>query len=75
MTLAAATAATAGVLDVADGDGLATAEALPDGAAEAPRADWSIFVVVPPETAMTIPRVRPNAIGMARGTAIRAARL
>jgi hypothetical protein len=27
------------------------------------------------ETAMTIPRVRPNATGMARGTAIRAARL
>jgi len=48
----------------------------PLAAAEAqPRADCSIFVELPPETARMIPRVRPNAIGMARGTAIRAARL
>ena len=40
-----------------------------------PRADWSMRRVLPPETAMMIPRVRPSAIGMARGTAIRAARL
>ena len=40
-----------------------------------PMADCAIFVVLPPETAMMIPRVRPSAIGMARGTAIRAARL
>jgi hypothetical protein len=32
-------------------------------------------VVLPLEIARTIPRVRPSAIGMARGTAIRAARL
>jgi hypothetical protein len=30
---------------------------------------------LPLETAMMIPRVRPSAIGMARGTAIRATRL
>jgi hypothetical protein len=45
-------------------------------AAEAhPRADCAIVVVLPPETARMIPSVRPSAIGMARGTAIRAARL
>ena len=44
------------------------------GLADAPRADWSILVVPLPETAITIPRVRPSAIGMARGTAMRAAR-
>src|SRR5260370_31272536 len=71
LTLAAAAGAAA--VDV--GAGLADAEALPDGLAAAPRADWSIFVALPPETARMIPRVRPNAIGMARGTAIRAARL
>jgi hypothetical protein len=32
-------------------------------------------VELPPETAIMIPRVRPSAIGMARGTAIRTARL
>ena len=53
----------------------AAAEALPDGLAEAPRADWAMCVVLPLETARMIPRVRPNAIGMARGTAIRAALL
>src|SRR6476660_3936581 len=49
--------------------------ALAAAEAQAPRADCSIVVVLPPETARTIPRVRPSAIGMARGTAIRAARL
>jgi hypothetical protein len=45
-------------------------------AAEAqPRADCAIVVVLPPETARMIPRVRPSAIGMARGTAMRTARL
>jgi hypothetical protein len=53
----------------------ALALALADGEAHDPRADWVIFVVLPPEIARMIPRVRPNAIGMARGTAIRAARL
>ena len=48
---------------------------LADGLAESPAADWAMRVVLPPETARTIPRVRPNAIGTARGTAIRAARL
>ena len=49
--------------------------ALAAAEAQAPRADCSIVVVLPPETARTIPRVRPSAIGMARGTAMRAARL
>jgi hypothetical protein len=40
-----------------------------------PNADCWIVVVLPPEIARMIPRVRPSAIGMARGTAIRAARL
>jgi hypothetical protein len=70
-TAAAAAAAVAvGVADAA-----AAAEALPDGLADAPRADWAICVVLPPEIARMIPRVRPNATGMARGTARRAARL
>ena len=43
--------------------------------AQEPKADCSTVVVLLPETARMIPRVRPNAIGMARGTAIRAARL
>jgi hypothetical protein len=34
-----------------------------------------MVVTGPPETARMIPRVSPNAIGMARGTAMRAARL
>jgi hypothetical protein len=63
------TAATAGPVAVPDG------EALADGLAEFPTAVWAMCVVLPPETARMIPRVRPNAIGMARGTAIRAARL
>jgi hypothetical protein len=49
LTLAVAVA-TAGVVDVAEAEGLATAEALPDGLASAPRADWSIFVVEHPES-------------------------
>jgi hypothetical protein len=50
--------------------------ALAAAEAQEPRADWSKVVAVPPpETARKIPRVRPSAIGMARGTAIRAARL
>jgi hypothetical protein len=55
----------------------AGAGALALAAAEAhePRADCAIVVELPLETAMMIPRVRPSAIGMARGTAIRAARL
>jgi hypothetical protein len=55
----------------------AGAAALALAAAEAqPMADCSIVVALPPpETARIIPRVRPNAIGMARGTAMRAARL
>ena len=43
--------------------------------AQEPKADCSIVVVLPPETARMIPRVRPSAIGMARGTAMRTARL
>ena len=50
--------------------------ALAAAEAQEPRADWSKVVAVPPpETARKIPRVRPSAIGMARGIAIRAARL
>jgi len=65
----------------ADAEGLATGEALPDaagladGEAQPETADWLIVETGPPETARMIPRVRPNAIGMARGTAMRAARL
>jgi hypothetical protein len=55
--------------------GPALAAALADGEAQSPSADWSIVLTGPPETARTIPSVRPNAIGMARGTAMRAARL
>jgi hypothetical protein len=50
--------------------------ALAAAEAQEPRADWSKVVAVPPpETARKIPRVRPSAIGMARGTAMRTARL
>src|SRR5690242_5596559 len=66
--LAAATAALALAAGAAP---LAVAAAV----AQSPRADCRIVVELPPETAMMIPRVRPSAIGMARGTAIRAARL
>jgi X-X-X-Leu-X-X-Gly heptad repeat protein len=88
---AAALAAGAGALALAAGAGAlalaagaawlplaAGAAPLAAAAAEAhePRADCSMVVALPPpETARTIPRVRPSAIGMASGTAIRAARL
>jgi hypothetical protein len=70
---AGALAPAAGALaGAADAGALAGALA----AAEAhPMADCAIVVEFPPETAMMIPRVRPSAIGMASGTAIRAARL
>src|SRR5580693_1801943 len=55
--------------------GLPDAAGLADGEVQSPSADWSIVLTGPPETARTIPRVRPNAIGIARGTAMRAARL
>jgi hypothetical protein len=56
-------------------DGPADAEALAPALTHDPRADWSIVVAPLFETARMIPRVKPNAIGMARGTAMRAARL
>src|SRR6266700_3426429 len=62
--------ADAGALPLATG-----ALALAAAEAQLPSADCSIVVVLPPETARMIPRVRPKAIGMARGTAMRAARL
>src|SRR5437763_5400962 len=68
---AVALAAGAGALALAAGAG---ALALAAAEAQLPRADCAIVVVLPPETAMMIPRVRPSAIGMASGTAIRAAR-
>src|SRR5258707_14704470 len=49
--------------------------ALAAAEAHEPRADCSTVVVLLPETARMIPRGRPSAIGMARGTAMRAARL
>src|SRR6476646_5618090 len=69
---ALALAAGAGALALAAG---AAPLALAAAVAQSPRADCAIVVVLPPETARTIPSVRPSAIGMARGTAIRAARL
>jgi hypothetical protein len=69
---AAGAAAVAAPLAGADAVELALADAL----GLAPNADCLIGVECELlETAMTIPRVRPNATGMARGTAIRAARL
>jgi hypothetical protein len=65
-------AAGAGALALAAGAG---ALALAAAVAQSPMADCAIVVVLLPETAMMTPRVRPSAIGMARGTAIRAARL
>jgi hypothetical protein len=62
-------------LAVGDAAAAGAAEPLADGLAEAPRADWAMWVVLPLEIAKTIPSVRPNATGMARGIAIRAARL
>jgi hypothetical protein len=75
-----AAAALAGALAAAAGALAAGAAWLPlaaGAAAEAhePRADCAILVVLPPETARMIPRVSPNAAGMASGIAIRAARL
>ena len=70
---AGALAAAAAWLPLAAG---AAPLALAAAEAHEPMADCSIVVALPPpETAMMIPRVRPSAIGMARGTAIRAARL
>ena len=71
--LAAAGALAAGAL--AAGALAAGAGALAAAEAHEPRADCAIVVELPLETAMMIPRVRPSAIGMARGTAIRATRL
>jgi hypothetical protein len=65
---ALALAAVAGALAAA-----AAGEA--EAEAQVPRADWAIWVAPPFETARTMPRVRPSATGMARGIAIRAARL
>src|SRR5690242_21465970 len=75
---AAAGALAAGALAagaLAAGALAAAAGALAAAEAHEPRADCAIVVDLPPETAIMIPRVRPSAIGMARGTAIRAARL
>jgi hypothetical protein len=60
-------------LPLATGAGLL---ALAAAEAHEPRADCSMAVFLPPpETARTIPRIRPRATGMAIGTARRAARL
>ena len=68
---------------VEDGDGAGEAGvrvaaghtgALTDGMGVACRDDWSMCVLLPPETASMTPRVRPRAIGMAKGTAMRLAR-
>ena len=77
---AAAAAVAVGVADAMAAPEAATPEAadpeaLADGLADAPMADCWIFETLPPDIARMIPRVRPNAIGMARGTAIRTARL
>src|SRR5271169_1339580 len=74
-TAAAAAAAAAAAVAVGVVDAIAAPEAPADGLAEAPMADCWIFETLPPEIARMIPRVRPIAIGMARGTAIRTARL
>jgi hypothetical protein len=74
--LAAAGALAAGALAAgALAAGALAAGALAAAEAHEPMADCATVVVLPPETAMMIPRVRPSATGMARGTAIRAARL
>jgi len=75
--LAAAGALAAGALAAGAlaAGALAGAAALAAAEAHEPRADCAIVVELPLETAMMIPRVRPSAIGMARGTAIRTARL
>src|SRR5690242_6579008 len=80
----AAAAAAAVALADAAGHGAALALAATAGAlaaaeaeaeAQVPRADWAIWVAPLFDTARTMPRVRPSATGMARGIAIRAARL
>jgi hypothetical protein len=69
---AVAVAVGAGLAALTDGDGVAPGEAL----ALAPAAVWLMAVLDgPPVNARTAPSVRPRAIGMARGTAMRAARL
>jgi hypothetical protein len=74
--LAAAGALAAGALAAgALAAGALAAGALAAAEAHEPMADCATVVVLPPETAIMIPRVRPSATGMARGTAIRAARL
>ena len=76
--VAGALAAAAGALASAAGAAwlpLAAGAALAAAEAHEPRADCAIVVELPLETARMIPRVRPSAIGMARGTAMRAARL
>ena len=76
---AGALTAAAGALALAAGAAwhppAAGAAALAAAEAHEPMADCAIVVVLPPETAMKIPRVSPSATGMARGIAIRAARL
>jgi len=81
-TTAAATPAPELVDGQGAGDALAAAglpepeaAGLADGEPQAPSDDWLMVVTGPPETARMIPRVSPNAIGIARGTAMRAARL
>jgi hypothetical protein len=73
--VAGALAPVAGALAPVAGALALVAGALAAAEAHEPRADCAIVVLLLPETAMTIPRVRPSAIGMARGTAMRAARL
>jgi hypothetical protein len=71
-------AAVAGAVVVGDGLGeaLALAEGLTAGVAvESPAACCSDVCCVPPSKASVTPSVRPSAIGMASGTARRAARL
>jgi hypothetical protein len=70
--VAVAVAVGAALAALTDGDGVAPGEAL----ALAPAAVWLMAVLEgPPVNARTAPSVRPRAIGMARGTAMRAARL
>jgi len=71
--VAGAEAAVAGAEAAAADPGAAPA-GLADAVAQSPRADWAMCVVLLPETVRMIPRVRPRAIGMASGTAMRAAR-
>jgi hypothetical protein len=71
---AGAVAVGAALAALTDGDGVAPGEAL--ALAVAPAAVWLMAVLEgPPVNARTAPSVRPRAIGMARGTAMRAARL